>query len=73
MMWFFILIFVGIFLWMANLHVVSLARDWPVILIVLGLLNLLSIFRKTRKSRILNDLEKGKITVEQAEDKLKTS
>jgi len=73
MMWFFILIFVGVFLWMANLHVVSLERDWPLILVVVGLLNLLGMLRKTRKSRILNDLEKGKISVEQAEDKLKNS
>jgi hypothetical protein len=73
MIWFFMLIFIGVFLWMANLHVVSLARDWPIILIVLGLLSLLGIFRKSRKSRILNDLEHGKITVEQAEDKLKKS
>jgi hypothetical protein len=73
MRWFLILIFIGVFLWLANLHIVSLARDWPVILIVIGLLNLFDIFKKGKKSRILNDLDSGKISVEEAEDKLKKS
>lgn len=73
MTWFFILIFIGVFLWLSNLHIVSLARDWPVILVVIGLLNLFSICEKSRKTRILNNLERGKISVEEAEDKLKKS
>ena len=73
MMWFFMFIFVGVFLWLANLHIISLGRDWPVILIVFGLLMLLGIRRKSRKSRILNDLEHGKISVEEAEEELKGS
>ena len=73
MMWFFMFIFVGVFLWLANLHIISLGRDWPVILIVFGFLMLLGIRRKSRKSRILNDLEHGKISVEEAEEELKDS
>ncbi len=73
MMWFFLFIFVGVFLWLANLHIINLGRDWPVILIVFGLLMLLGIRKKSRKNRILYDLEHGKISVEEAEDKLKSS
>lgn len=73
MTWFFLFIFIGVFLWLANLQIISLGRDWPVILIVFGLLMLLGIRKKSRKNRILNDLEHGKISVEEAEDELKDS
>lgn len=66
-----LVIFVGVFLWLGNLRVVDIARDWPVILIVVGLVSLLSMRRKARKRKIISDLEKGKITVEEAEGKLR--
>ena len=73
MMWFIVFVFVGVFLWLANLHIVALTRDWPVILIVLGVSILLSIYKKRKKTRVLNDLEHGKISLEEAEDRLKNS
>ena len=73
MMWFFTFIFVGIFLWLANLQIVHLARDWPVILIVVGCLIIVGICKKNTRARVLNDLEHGKISVEEAETKLKSS
>jgi len=66
-----LVIFVGVFLWLGNLHVVDIARDWPVILIVIGLVSLLSTRKQARKRKIISDLEKGKITVNEAEGKLR--
>jgi hypothetical protein len=71
MIWLSALVFVGVLLWLSNLQVLSLARDWPLILIVLGVVNILNLFKKKKKASIINDLEKGKITVEEAEEKLK--
>ncbi len=73
MIWFFLFIFVGVFLWLANLDIINLGRDWPVILIVFGFLLLLGIGKRSRKNRVLNDLENGRISVEEAEDRLKDS
>jgi len=69
--WIFVLIFIGLFFWLANLNLLSLSRDWPVILIILGIFNLCGIFRKSRKQKIIEDLEDGKITVEEAEEKIR--
>jgi hypothetical protein len=66
-----ILIFVGLFIWFGNLGFLNLSRDWPLILVVLGILGIISALRRGRKARIIRDLEKGHITVEQAEEKLK--
>jgi hypothetical protein len=66
-----ILIFVGLFLWLGNLGILNLGRDWPLILVIIGLLGIISAVRKTRKGRIIKDLEKGKISVAEAEKKLK--
>ena len=41
------------------------------ILIILGIFNLCGIFRKSRKQKIIEDLEDGKITVEEAEEKIR--
>lgn len=66
-----ILVFVGVFLWLGNLHVLSTARDWPVILIFIGIVSLMSTRKARKKRRIISDLESGKITVQEAEEKLK--
>lgn len=66
-----ILIFVGLFLWLGNLEILDLSRDWPLILVIVGLLGIVSAVRKNRKGKIIQDLEKGKISVEEAEDELK--
>lgn len=60
-----ILIFTALFFWLASLKVISLARDWPVILIFFGLANLF-VFPKYSKKKIIEDLEKGQITPEEA-------
>jgi hypothetical protein len=65
------LIFVGFFIWFGNLGLLNLSRDWPLILIVIGILGIISALRRGHKSRIIRDLEKGHISVEEAEEKLK--
>lgn len=66
-----IFVFVGVFLWLGNLHILNTARDWPVILILIGIMSLMSIHKAGRKRKIINDLESGNITVQEAEEKLK--
>ena len=65
------IILIGVFLWLCNLGIFDFGRDWPVILIVLGCCSLLTLFKKSRKNRIIRDLEKGKISAEKAEELLK--
>ena len=73
MIWIFALIFIGLFFWFANLNILSLSRDWPVILIILGAFNIYGIFRKRKKQDIIKDLENGRITVAEAEEKLQNT
>ncbi|MGB9719872.1 MAG: SHOCT-like domain-containing protein [bacterium] len=58
-------IFLAIFFWLANFRILSWSRDWPIILIFFGIINIL-IFPKYSKKRVIEDLEKGKITPEEA-------
>ncbi|MCX7994372.1 MAG: hypothetical protein N3A65_01175 [candidate division WOR-3 bacterium] len=59
------IIFLALFFWLGNLGVVLPGRDWPVILIFFGFLNLILLPRYSRK-KIIEDLEKGRITPEEA-------
>jgi hypothetical protein len=70
-MWIIILIFLGVFFWFCNLEVLILSRDWPVLLIFFGILSIYGLFRENKKEVIIQDLEKGKITPQEAEEKLK--
>ena len=74
------LIFLGIFFWLSNYDIINFSRDWPVILIVVGLLAIVK--RKKRRKKIktnrtddtlsvLKDLEDGRITAPEAEKKIK--
>ncbi len=71
MIWITTLIFLGIFFWLANLSILIFSRDWPLILVILGIINLCGLLKVKRKKKIIDDLEKGKISVEEAEEKLK--
>jgi len=67
-----ILIFFGVFFWLANLGILSWHRDWPLILVFFGLLPLFLYFtRKHRHRNVIRDLEQGRITAAQAEEQLK--
>jgi len=69
--WIIILIFIGIFFWLANLQVLMLTRDWPLILVFLGIVNLFNLSKRNRRKKIIRDLESGKINAQKAEEKLK--
>ncbi|MEO0123754.1 MAG: hypothetical protein ABIL69_07100 [candidate division WOR-3 bacterium] len=60
-----LIIFIALFFWFANLKILLLTRDWPIILIFFGAVNLF-VFPKYSKKKVIEDLEKGKITPEEA-------
>lgn len=65
------IILLGIFFWLCNLAIFDLKRDWPLILIIVGICSLLNLIRRSKRHQIIRNLEKGKINVEQAEELLK--
>ena len=69
--WIIIILFLGTFFWLSNLGVLSFTRDWPLILVFLGMYNLGKAIKKGRKGRIIADLASGKISACEAEEKLK--
>ncbi|OPX18226.1 hypothetical protein BXT86_02280 [candidate division WOR-3 bacterium 4484_100] len=69
--WISIFIFVGLFIWLSNLHILSLGRDWPLILIFLGAISLFTTLKKGKKYKIISELEKGRISAQEAEEKLR--
>ncbi|MEE8597609.1 MAG: hypothetical protein V3T09_07355 [bacterium] len=77
MIWIFTLILIGFFFWLTNLQVLVLSRDWPLILILIGLINIIKLIKKlikiNKRHTIVNNLENGKISVQEAEEKLKKS
>jgi len=73
MIWIFTLILIGFFFWLTNLQVLVLSRDWPLILILIGLINIIKLIKVNKRHTIVNNLENGKISVQEAEKKLKKS
>ncbi|MCK4755737.1 hypothetical protein KAS56_02255 [candidate division WOR-3 bacterium] len=71
MIWIFTLILIGFFFWLTNLQVLVLSRDWPLILILIGLINIIKLIKVNKRHTIVNNLENGKISVQEAEEKLK--
>jgi len=72
------LILIGLIFWFSNLGIIpliNLRRDWPWILIIIGIWILISNFRKVKKrksvKKIIDELESDKITIEEAIKKLK--
>ncbi len=82
-----VLIAAGVLIWLANLGVLSWnwGRDWPWILIVLGVLGIIGeitrrirrairrgpAMRRVNRAEILRELEEGRITAEEAERRLR--
>ena len=84
--WALILIGIGIWILLSNYGIVvfNFSKDWPVILIVIGIVEVLDvIFHVSAKKRkfhaksknditdVLKSLENGDITVEEAEDSIR--
>lgn len=82
-----VLVAAGVLIWLANIGVLNWnwGRDWPWILIVLGILGLVGeIARRARRAvrrrpaarrvdraGILRDLEEGRITADEAERRMR--
>jgi hypothetical protein len=60
---------VAVFFWLANLKLVLLHRDWPLLITIAGIFVLLAPAKNKRK-KIIAELERGKITASEAAEKL---
>lgn len=80
------LILIGLFIWLLNLRVFSFwrwGRDWPWIIIIIGIISIAEYlsrrFRKRKKIEkekiqdIIEKLEKGEISVNEAIERIKKS
>ncbi len=70
MIWLILIVLIGLFFWLANLHIIQLSRDWPLILILIGIANILNASRRNKRRAIISKLESGKINVDEAEKEL---
>ncbi len=75
--WGIILIVIGIFIWLGNLGVFdfSWGRDWPIILIIIGICQFVKIIpsKRPRKSKIkviLKKIEDGEMSAEEGIEKI---
>lgn len=70
-----IVIVIGLWIWLSNLGIsfIYFSRDWPLLLIGSGVWLLVRRKRKKKSKihRILNDIERKKISVEEAVKKIK--
>ncbi len=75
-----ILIVLGILFWLGKFDIISFywSRDWPVVLIVIGLFSLVNYYarrlkkrNRTQRSVILRKLDSGEIDAEEAIRRLK--
>lgn len=68
-----VVILIGIWIWFSHFGIsfISFKRDWPILIILLGVWIILKSRRKRLK--IIEDLEKGKIDVDEAIDRLRRS
>lgn len=75
-----ILIVLGILFWLGKFDIISFywSRDWPVVLIVIGLFSLVNYYarrlkkrNRTQRSVILKKLDNGEIDAEEAIRRLK--
>ncbi len=74
-LWGIIFLGIGLWIWLSNLGIrfINFSRDWPVLLILLGLWIILKRFKKRKPKihRVLNEIEKGRISVNEAVKKIK--
>ncbi len=72
-----IMIILGLWLWLSRFGIsfINFSRDWPVLLVILGAYIIYRRFRRKRKPviKILDDIEKGKVSVEEAVERIKES
>jgi amino acid permease len=75
--WGIIIIIIGLWIWLSSLGVpyISFSKNWPLLIVFLGIYIIIRRLTKrrryrVRKSEVLSDLEKGKIDVDEAVEKL---
>ena len=56
----------ALFLWSGNLGFCRLARDWPLLAVVIGLLMLARVIGKNSRQRIIDRLTRGEISADEA-------
>ena len=72
-----ILIIIGLWIWLSYLGVPYIAfnKNWPLILVFFGFYIIIRRMTKSsywvRRSQVISDLEQGKITVDEAIEKLR--
>ncbi len=68
------LVVIGAWIWLSNMGYLNFKRDWPLIIIIVGLYYLVSGLSRGKRKRdirkLLNDLERGKIKTEDVINKL---
>ena len=70
------LILIGLWIWLSNMGYLNFKRDWPLILIVLGIYAVLTAITPSKRSkekdvrRLLKDLEDGKISTDDVIEEL---
>ena len=78
--WAIVFIFIGVVVWLGNLGIFDFrwGRDWPVLLLILGIYCLTKAIPRRRRSRkakvrlseLLSKLESGDITAEEAAEEM---
>lgn len=69
-----VVILIGIWIWLSHFGIafISFRRDWPVLIILLGIWMILK-RNRSRRLKVIKELEKGSIDVDEAVDKLRRS
>ncbi len=58
-------------IWLNNLGVCRLSRDWPLLVVVIGLLMLVRVLGRNRRRRVIDRLTRGEISADEAIRQLK--
>jgi len=76
--WAIVFIVLGLWIWLSNLGYLYFKRDWPILLVIIGIYMILTgvshtMKRKSRKDvkKILKELEEGKINADEAARKMR--
>jgi len=65
------LIIIAAFFWIGNFGLILFRRDWPLLIVLLGIILLIRVFRKNSRKSIINKLAQGQISPEEAVKLLK--
>ena len=70
MLWLILIILIGFFFWLTNLHILQFSRDWPLIIVLIGIFVVIFSSKRNKRRLIIKKLEKGKISAAEAEQQL---